>query len=128
MSRKMESTTLSDEPSLKLEHWPRMANQRMQLRAHLFKGHDEEFPISALASVDASKFLSAGADGTVRAWSPSTGEELFRMDGFTDELSSLCLQDDLYLVTDGMENYVCVHDFDVESSTTELGDGYELEW
>lgn len=124
MSRKIESASF-DEPSFKLEHWPRMANQRMQRRAHLFKGH-EEMPITALASVDASKFLSAGADGTVRAWSPSTGKELFRMAGFTAELSSLCLQEDLYLITDGMEHFVCVHDFDVEA--TEVEDGYELEW
>lgn len=124
MSRNIEPTS-SDEPSLKLEHWPRLANQRMQRRAHLFKGHDE-MSIAALASVDASKFLSAGADGTVRAWNPTTGEELFRMDGFTDELSSLCLQDDLYLITDGMENLVCVHDFDV--GPNEVEDGYELEW
>lgn len=120
----MESVS-SDEPSFKLEHWPRMANQRMQRRAHRFKGHDDTC-VTALASMDASKFLSAGADGTVRAWNPSTGDELFRMDGFTEELSSLCLQDDLYLITDGMEHFVCVHDFDVEA--TEVEDGYELEW
>jgi WD40 repeat protein len=125
MSRKLESAS-ADAPSLKLEHWPRITNQRMQKRAHLFKGHAEDEPITALASVDGSKFLSAASDGTIRAWSPSSGEELFRMDGFTDELSSLCLLEGMYLITDGMENLVCVHDFDVDE--TEYQDGYELEW
>lgn len=125
MSRQLE-TTSSDEPSLKLEHWPRMASQRMQKRAHLFQGHEEAMPITALTSVDASKFLSAGADGTIRAWSPSTGKELFRMDGFSEKISSLCLLEEMYLITDGMENLVCVHDFDVDE--TEYQDGYELEW
>jgi hypothetical protein len=32
----------------------------------------------------------------------------------------------MYLITDGMENLVCVHDFDVDE--TEYQDGYELEW
>ena len=123
MARELEST-LPEGPSLKLEHWPRIATQRMQRRAHLFKGHGDEH-ITALTSVDSSKFLSSGDDGTVRAWSPSTGKELFRMDGF-ECLSSLCLQEDMYLITDGMQEFVCVHDFDVEAS--EVQDGYELEW
>ena len=101
-----------------------MATQRMQRRAHLFKGH-EEAPITALASIDASKFLSAGVDGTVRVWDPKSGKEHFRMDGFTEALSSLCLQEDMYLITDGMEEFVCLHDFDVAQG---IEDGYELEW
>jgi WD40 repeat protein len=96
----------------------------MQRRAHLFKGH-EEAPIRALASIDVSKFLSAGADGTVRAWNPTTGKCLFSMDGFTEALSSLCLQEDMYLITDGMGELVCLHDFDVAQG---IEDGYELEW
>ena len=123
MSRKQDSTS-SEGPSFKLEHWPRMATQRMQRRAHLFKGHDEA-PITALASIDASKFLSAGVDGTVRAWNPATGKCLFSMDGFTEALSSLCLQEGRYLITDGMNEFVCLHDFDVAQG---IEDGYNLEW
>jgi WD40 repeat protein len=96
----------------------------MQRRAHRFEGH--EGPITALTTIDPTKILSAGVDGTVRAWNPTKGTELFRMDGFTEDLNSLCLKDNL-LVTDGMEQFVCVHDFDMDES--ELDDGYELgEW
>jgi hypothetical protein len=35
------------------------------------------------------------------------------MDGFTEALTSLCLQEGL-LVTDGMKQFVCVHDFDFD--------------
>lgn len=108
---------------LKLEHWPRLSSQRMNRRAHMFMGH--EGPITALVcgsssggvgvegcDLSSSKILSAGMDGTVRIWNPSKGgRELYRMDGFTDALSSLCLDGDI-LVTDGMGELVCVHDFD----------------
>jgi hypothetical protein len=47
------------------------------------------------------------------------------MDGFTESLTSLCLVEDL-LITNGMEQLVCVHDFDVDS--TEFNDSYDLEW
>eukprot|EP00521_Asterionellopsis_glacialis_P010053 CAMPEP_0195289330 /NCGR_PEP_ID=MMETSP0707-20130614/5654_1 /TAXON_ID=33640 /ORGANISM="Asterionellopsis glacialis, Strain CCMP134" /LENGTH=601 /DNA_ID=CAMNT_0040349323 /DNA_START=343 /DNA_END=2148 /DNA_ORIENTATION=+ len=117
---------LGSSSSSKLEHWPRMANQRMQRRAHLFKGHSDG-PVTALACLkggEAQKFLSAGADGTVRAWNPSKGTELFRMDGFEEVITSLCLKQDL-LITNGMEEYVCIHDFDVTDS--EVEDGYEIE-
>ena len=35
------------------------------------------------------------------------------MDGFTNDISSLYLDMGI-LVTDGMEEYICVHDFDVD--------------
>lgn len=116
---------ISDEScaTTKLQHWPRLSSQRMKRRAHLFEGHAPG-EITSLACVDPSKILSAGADGTVRAWSPSKGTELFRMDGFTESLSSLCLVEDL-LITDGMEKFVCVHDFDVDNS--DFNDSYELD-
>jgi len=109
---------------LKLEHWPRLSTQRMNRRAHMFRGHDG--PITALVcgsssggvgvgggGSSSSKILSAGMDGTVRVWNPfKGGNEIYRMDGFTDSLSSLCLDGEI-LVTDGMDDLVCVHDFDV---------------
>lgn len=110
-------------PSYKLEHWPRLPNQRMKRRAHMFQGHAEA--VNALAQVDSTKFLSASADGTIRVWSPSEGKEMYRLDGFTDSLSSLVLAKET-LITDGMENMVCVHDFDVDIDDAERG--YELEW
>lgn len=72
----------------------------------------------------------------VRAWNTATGKELFRMDGFTEAVQSLCLLDSVVrsptssaaaeslskvgelttasntiLLCDGMDKYVCVHDF-----------------
>jgi WD40 repeat protein len=79
------------------------------------KGHDG--PITALESMGGRpQFLSASEDGTIRAWDVAKGEERYRMDGFTTDLSSLCVQgsgdsDDDLLITNGMNQYVCVHDF-----------------
>ena len=63
--------------------------------------------------------------GCVRIWSPSEGKELYRLDGFTGSISSLVLAKDT-LITDGMENMVCLHDFSVDIDEAESG--YELEW
>lgn len=62
------------------------------------------------------QFLSASEDGTIRAWNVADGKESYRMDGFTKDLSSLCVlgassSEDDFLVTNGMKQYVCVHDF-----------------
>ena len=125
MARTLQESKESDlsSPSYRLEHWPRLPNQRMKRRAHVFQGHSE--PVNALAQVDSTKFLSASADGTVRVWSPSEGKEMYRMDGFTDSLTSLVLAKET-LITDGMDNMVCIHDFDVD--VDEADSGYELEW
>ena len=95
----------------------------MKRRAHMFEGgHGDK--ITALVG-DASKILSAGADGRIVAWSPSTGEKMYSMDGFDDTLSNICLDKSL-LITDGMSNYVCLHDFDLDQDSFE--DSYELEF
>lgn len=106
-----------------LEQWPRLANQRMKERAHLFRGHDNK--ITAL-QYHPNAILSAAIDGTVRAWSAKTGKEFFSMDGFSEEINSLCLAEGT-LVTNGMNHFVCVHDFDIDGGN-EVEDGYELEW
>lgn len=113
----------SDLPAWKLEHWPRLPTQRMKRHAHIFKGHFGS--VTALASQSGSKILSAGSDGTIRVWDPSKGKELYRMDGFDETISNLCLDREI-LVTDGMANFVCVHDFDV--SIDEYKDGFDLDW
>lgn len=101
-------------PSMqKMENWPKMSTQRLPKKAHLFEGHDG--PVTALEAMG-SQFLSASEDGTIRAWDVAKGKENYRMDGFTKELSSLCIigssdTDDDFLVTNGMNQYVCVHDF-----------------
>lgn len=62
----------------------------------------------------------------VRAWNTATGKEMFRMEGFPDPIRSLCLLDsgttdgtmdivpNTILVTNGMNKYVCVHDFSAD--------------
>lgn len=104
---------LSRRGGTRLEQWPKLASQRLSKKAHLF-ARQHEGAVTALASVDQTKFVSASADGTVRAWNTATGKEIFRMDGFTDQIRSVCLQSPTLLITDGMKQYVCVHDFDVD--------------
>lgn len=78
----------------------------------------------------------------MRAWNAVTGKELFRMDGFTQDIHSLCLLDTVVrsssdevtmttaantlLVTDGMDKYVCLHDFSTNPDEDDDAD-YELE-
>jgi WD40 repeat protein len=92
----------------RLEQWPKLSTQRLAKKSHVFRGHHGA--ISSLRAIDATKFVSGGVDGTVRAWNPVSGKELFLMAGFDDPVKSLCLLEDL-LVTDGMKKFVCVHDF-----------------
>jgi hypothetical protein len=48
------------------------------------------------------------------------------MDGFSKDVSSLaCLGRDL-IVTDGMEEYVCIHDFGIDEDAA--NQGYDLDW
>ncbi len=115
-----------ESPSWKLEHWPRLPTQRMKNHAHIFQGHYDS--VSALASLnDSSKIISASIDGTLRIWDQSKGEELYRMDGFDNRISSLCLDREV-LVTNGMNGYVCVHDFDVTDSDIDEGFDFDMEW
>jgi len=94
----------------KMEYWPRLSTQRLKKRAHVFK-RSHVGSVSAL-STTSSRVISAGKDGSVIIFNPSTGEELYRMDGFTQDICSLCLDRDI-LITDGMEEYIAIHDFDV---------------
>lgn len=119
-----EGTRRSDSsPLWKLEHWPRLSTQRMKRHAHIFNGHHGS--VTALASQQGSKILSAGDDGTVRVWCQSQGIELYRMDGFEETVSSLCLDREI-LITDGMGAFVCVHDFDITSDDYE--NSFDLDW
>jgi len=124
----LSQKTPSSPPRIRMEHWPRLSSQRMKRRSHLFTPkHDG--PVSSIAQQsksDSSKFLTCSQDGSVAVWNASSGKELFRMDGFSSGISSLaCLGREL-LVTDGMEGYVCVHDFGIEEDAAD--NGYDLEW
>jgi hypothetical protein len=65
---------------------------------------------------------------TVRAWNAASGKSFFLMDGFDKSISSLCLLDATYsatntmLITDGMKQFVCVHDFSIDDEAD-----YDLE-
>ncbi|KAL7529715.1 hypothetical protein ACHAXR_003114 [Thalassiosira sp. AJA248-18] len=117
----------SSASSIRMDHWPRLSTQRMKRRSHLFSpGHDGAVSSISQQGRDSSKFLTCSEDGSVCVWSASSGKELFRMDGFSNKLSSLaCLGREL-LVTDGMEGCVCVHDFGIEEDAA--SNGYDLEW
>lgn len=104
----------------KLQHWPRLQNQTLKNRAHVFRGHLSE--ITDIVA-DSSKILSCSLDGSIRLWSPSTGACMYTIDGF-DNISSLCLEESL-LVTDGMGQYVCVHDFD---TIEDIDQTYDLDF
>jgi WD40 repeat protein len=128
MSRTISSSSSSDlekrSSRIQYEQWPKLATQRMSKRVHLFSGHGDPVTCLVYPNADSTRLVSASQDGTIRAWSTSTGKELFRMDGFTPQLSSLCMCDEI-LVTDGMKQYVCLHDFTVELDAHK--DGFDLE-
>lgn len=101
----------------RLESFPKMASQRLPKKAHLFQGTNEA--VRSILVIDAAKVVCADDTG-LRAYSTSTGKELFRMEGF-ETLRSICLfQDKLY--TDGMKGFISIHDFTIEE-----GDDFELE-
>ena len=84
---------------------------------HLFEG--SHGAVRTIVAIDATKVVCADDTG-MRAYSTSTGKELFRMEGF-EMLHSICMfHDKLY--TDGMKGYISIHDFTVEE-----GDDFELE-
>jgi WD40 repeat protein len=111
--------------SWNLAYWPRLPTQRMKDCAHLLGGHYGA--VTALVHDGAeglSKILSASSDGTIRVWDPAKGENLYRMDGF-EGITSLC-HDREILVTNGMNEFVCVHDFDVAEDIADSS--YDLNW
>ena len=129
---------LSSTGSKKWDNWPKLASQRLPKKAHLFKGHHGA--ISALETMDGRRplFLSASTDGTIRAWNAATGKEEYRMDGFSEDLCSLCLQgggigdlgdgDADMLITNGMKQFVCVHDFSMSTAGESVDEFLDKDW
>mmetsp|Transcript_17251 Transcript_17251/g.24378 ORF Transcript_17251/g.24378 Transcript_17251/m.24378 type:complete len:675 (+) Transcript_17251:38-2062(+) len=156
IARSKPSSSKSDKSTIKLEHWPRLSNQKCRSNlAHSFRGHDgpindisytpavsgrfDNNPTMSKENLNLEKgatLLSSGQDGTLRAWDVLQGKELYRMDGFTNNeggtsseyqgSSTLCFDGEV-LVTDGMGEYVCVHDFNIEDEDEGEIDHY-LEW
>jgi len=92
----------------RFEHWPRMETQRFKKHAHIFKGHSDEVT-NVLGTP--TNIISTSLDGSLKVWSPASGDSaLYSMESFKD-ISSICCIGSL-LITDGMKNYVCLHDFD----------------
>eukprot|EP00586_Coscinodiscus_wailesii_P021649 CAMPEP_0172519312 /NCGR_PEP_ID=MMETSP1066-20121228/291345_1 /TAXON_ID=671091 /ORGANISM="Coscinodiscus wailesii, Strain CCMP2513" /LENGTH=566 /DNA_ID=CAMNT_0013301879 /DNA_START=223 /DNA_END=1923 /DNA_ORIENTATION=+ len=103
-------------PELKLEHWPRLKTQRLQSnRAHTFNTNHNG-AITAITTNGGSHDIvmtCSAEDGGILLHSPlEGGKELYRMEGF-DDISSLVCVERSVLVTDGMGAVVCLHDFDV---------------
>lgn len=138
------TTTASDKSSyMKIEYWPRLASQRLRQRAHVFKtkhggkvnsiqilnlNNDEHYDDDDNDEEDddpAQLILSAAADGSIHVSSPIGGEMCYHMDGFSSKISSLCLcENQNILITDGMQHFVCLHDFDADEDVDKL---YTLE-
>ena len=111
---------------MSMEYWPRMATQKLKDKAHILPNSGDS-PIVALVNVDDhNKICAATQDGQLVVWN-GMGEVLFEMDGFdfTSVPASICITSQL-LISNGMEQYVCVNDFDV--SEDEAKDGYDLDW
>jgi WD40 repeat protein len=104
----------NDGGKLVMNHWPRIPTQKMKDRAHIF--NIDRGPITNIVcDLDVQKgpmILAASAEGYVGYFNPGKERALFFMDGFI-RLTSICLDREI-LVTNGMGQYVCVHDFDVD--------------
>ncbi len=68
-----------------------------------------------------TEFLSASEECSTVAWSADKGQQLFPMERFSETITSLLLLDQL-LVTDRLEDYVCVCNF--EADEKEVDEGY----
>ena len=122
----------------KIERWPRLPTQRLRNRAHVFKkGYRDRVSSIQILNLDDNSpddgdnvneqsqlILIGSIDGSIQVISAQSGEILYRMDGFTSKLSSLCLcGDQNILITDGMDHVVCLHDFDAEEDIK-----FDLSW
>jgi len=108
-----------------VEHWPKMASQTMPGKAHVFAssssdavaGEDVE-PVLELKIIQKDLILSA-TQSRLTLWDTTTGKARFDMQGLEFEPSgvispSCVVLSSHLLVTNGMEQYVCVHDFSIE--------------
>jgi len=128
----------------RLEYWPRMASQKLPGgKPHVYEtrdysGEDSEvgpnslFPaIRKLLCIQ--QVLLAVTDYDLTVWDSSTGKILYDMQGLdftlatvgggsngdgSHHLPSLIAANDSVLITNGMENFVCVHDFAMDRITS----------
>jgi hypothetical protein len=119
-----------------LEYWPRMDSQKLPGKAHKFATAQDEltdenvpFSLSIRQIMCVQKVVLAATNNRLQFWDPATGKGLFEMQGldfvagtaFQGLFSrpSLAVAGDSCLVTNGMGQYVCVHDFASERVTSE---------
>ena len=117
----------------RLEHWPKLSTQRLPQAAHVFhtRPHhdDDDASIAALAVVATTQrqVVSASSDGCIGVWDTNTGAQVFSMHGFTGDIRSLVVLNGVLLVTDGMNEYVSVHDFSNVEELVEESDNEYLD-
>jgi hypothetical protein len=110
-----------------LEYWPRMASQKLPGKAHVFDtnsymgnipGDLQSSAIRQVLVIQHVILVSTNHD--LRFWDPFTGKSLYDMQGLNfPAVPSLVVAKDSVLVTNGMDQYVCVHDFAMERVISE---------
>ena len=131
----MQKNRSNDNEQLKLQHWPRINNQRISYKncAHTFTSKHIGHITSCIVSINDNILISAGYDGRIITHSIITGKSLYSMEGFTNADSSYSIQNNIdndhdknkissllysskdgMLITNGMLDYVCVHDFNIK--------------
>jgi hypothetical protein len=127
----------------RLEYWPRMASQKLPGgKPHVYETREsvlqdtEEYQNSPAIKklMCIQQVLLAATDHDLTVWDSSTGKALYDMQGLDFTISagsdgkdgsalryrpSLVAAKDSVLVTNGMENFVCVHDFTMDRITSE---------
>jgi hypothetical protein len=97
-----------------VEYWPKLSSQTLPGKAHILKGTTEKSPILDLRKVQDGIVLSA-TQGQLVIWDSATGEAMSTMPGLNFEQGASCLVlSRSLLVTNGMCQYVCVHDFSID--------------
>jgi len=99
-----------------VEYWPKMPSQKMPGKAHLLKDvRAQEAPVVALRAVQEGVVLSA-TPNQLATWDGTSGEILCTMEGMeflNNQASCLVLSEHL-LVTNGMKQYICIHDYSID--------------
>jgi len=128
----------------RLEYWPRMASQKLpggkphvyETREGCYPGDNEddcegegETSSAIRELVCIQQVLLAATDHDLTVWDSLTGKALYDMQGLDFGFAgsnpgghhrpSLIVANDSVLVTNGMENFVCVHDFTMDRITSE---------
>lgn len=122
----------------RLEYWPRMASQKLPGgKPHVYETREdynyeeddesgECFSSAIRGLLCIQQVLLAATDHDLTVWDSTTGKALYDMRGldFLFGRPSLLAVENSVLVTNGMENFVCVHDFAMDRVTSENVDNF----